>query len=154
MDPITASIAIILGKYALDKGAELGKEVGPKALETAKEMFSLVLERIGKKKPETAQEFPKDPETYRKPLEKALEAELKADPGFAARLKALLEKYEQAAQEHAAATGTTYKATLIGSGAIAQGPGAKAVGERGVLVEGDVKGGVIVTGDRDEVRVE
>jgi len=76
---------------------------------------------------------------------------LKADPGFAARLKALLEKYEQAAQEHAAATGTTYQATLIGSGAIAQGEGAVAAGERGVAVGGSVQGGVIITGDGNVV---
>jgi hypothetical protein len=41
-------------------------------------------------------------------------------------------------------------AELHGSGAIAQGPGAKAVGERGVLVEGDVHG-AIVTGNRNIV---
>jgi len=39
-----------------------------------------------------------------------------------------------------------YEAVLIGSGAIAQGPGARAVGERGVLIEGDVEGDVIAPG--------
>ncbi len=39
-----------------------------------------------------------------------------------------------------------YDAVLIGSGAIAQGPGARAVGEGGVLVEGDVAGDVIAPG--------
>ncbi|NOZ28403.1 MAG: SUMF1/EgtB/PvdO family nonheme iron enzyme [Chloroflexi bacterium] len=38
-----------------------------------------------------------------------------------------------------------FEATLIGSGAIAQGPGAKAVGERGMLIEGDVQGDIIIT---------
>ena len=52
LDPLTASIVVILGKYALDKGLELGKEVGPQALDAAAKMFKLVLERIGKKKPE------------------------------------------------------------------------------------------------------
>ena len=45
MDPITTSIVMVLGKYALDKGGELAQEVGPQALEAAKEMFSLALNR-------------------------------------------------------------------------------------------------------------
>ncbi|MCP4689878.1 MAG: hypothetical protein GY859_17640, partial [Desulfobacterales bacterium] len=36
-----------------------------------------------------------------------------------------------------------YEASLTGSGAIAQGPGARAVGKGGVLVEGDVRGDVV-----------
>ncbi len=150
MDPIITPIVIILGKYALDKGVELGKEVGPKALETAKEMFQAVLERVGQKRPETAAEFPQDPETYQKPLEKALEAETQADPDFAAQLKALFERYEQAAQGHAAATGTTYQVQANDS-VVAVGPGAKAVGERGVIAKGDVHG-PIVTGDHSSVK--
>jgi hypothetical protein len=43
---------------------------------------------------------------------------------------------------------TTYQAQLSGSGAIAQGEGATAVGERGVLVGGNVSGNII-TGDRN-----
>ncbi len=37
---------IILGKYALDKGAELAQEVGPKALDTAREMFIATLDYL------------------------------------------------------------------------------------------------------------
>ncbi len=37
-----------------------------------------------------------------------------------------------------------YEAHLTGSGAIAQGPGAKAVGQGGAIVEGDVHGDVVV----------
>jgi len=154
MDPIITPIVLILGKYALDKGVELGKEVGPKALDTAKDMFKLVLERIGAKKPETAAEFSKDPETYQKPVEKALDDEAQADPKFAEQLKALLAQYEQAAQEHAAATGRSYKATVIGSGAIAQGAGAVAAGAGGVAVGGSVSGSTIVTGDHNTVGKE
>ncbi len=142
MDPIITPIVLILGKYALDKGVELGKEVGPKALDTAKDMFKLVLERIGAKKPETAAEFSKDPETYQKPVEKALDDEARTDLKFAEQLKALLAQYEKAAKEHAAATGTTYSATLVGDGAIAQGPGAVAAGKGGVAVGGNVTGNI------------
>ena len=146
MDPIITPIVIILGKYALDRGVELAKEVGPAALEKAKEMFGMVLERVGRKKPETAAEFPQDPETYQRPLEKGLDAEVAADAEYAARLKALLAEYEQAAQAHAAASGTTYRAELKGSGAIAQGPGAVAAGAGGVAVGGSVRGSTVITG--------
>lgn len=146
MDPIITPIVIILGKYALDKGVELAKEVGPTALEKAKEMFALVLERVGRQKPETAAGFSEDPETYQKPLEKGLDAEVAADAEFAAQLKSLLAGYEQAAQAHAAATGTVYEARLEGSGAIAQGPGAVAAGAGGVAVGGSVQGTTIITG--------
>jgi hypothetical protein len=44
----------------------------------------------------------------------------------------------------------TYKAELKGSGAIAQGAGAQAAGERGVIIGGDAQG-TIITGDENEV---
>jgi hypothetical protein len=50
--------------------------------------------------------------------------------------------------EAAEAIHRVYQATLRGSGAIAQGPGAVAAGAGGVAVGGDVRGGVIVAGDR------
>lgn len=149
MEPLTASIIAILGKYALDKGLELGKEVGPKALETAKEMFQIVLERIGKKKPETAAEFPKDPDAYEKPLANAVDAEVQADPDFAAQLQALLQQYEEAAKEHATSTGTEYGATAKGSGAIAQDHSV-AAGAGGVAVGRDVHGGIRIGGSLKE----
>jgi hypothetical protein len=152
MDPIITPIAVVLGKYALDKGGELVKEVGPKALETVKEMFAVALDRL-RREPKgevIAGEFEQDPETYQKPVEKALDAEVQADPDFAAQLKVLLEQYETAAQEHAAATGTTYQATVKGSGAIAQGEGAVAAGAGGIAVGGDVEGGIRITGRRED----
>jgi len=146
MDPIITPIVIILGKYALDKGVEMAKEVGPAALEKAKEMFGMVLERVGRKKSETAAEFPEAPETYQKPLEQALDAEVAADAEFAARLKGMLAEYEEAAQAHAAAGGTIYRAELKGSGAIAQGSGAVAAVAGGVAVGGSVRGSTVITG--------
>ncbi|HUV91288.1 MAG TPA: hypothetical protein VMY80_16660, partial [Anaerolineae bacterium] len=59
--------------------------------------------------------------------------------------------YEEAAQAHAAAGGTIYRAELKGSGAIAQGSGAVAAGAGGVAVGGDVRGGTIITGDGNVV---
>ena len=144
MDPWITSVVIILGRYSLDKGAELAKEAGPKALETAKEMFRMVLERIAHSKPETAAEFPNQPATYQQPLESALAAEVQASPDFAAQLEALLEQYEQAAQEHAAAQGVAPVAIRTRDGAVAYGSGATALGAgaQQIRVGGDVSGGI------------
>ena len=143
MEPLTASIIVILGKYALDKGVELGKEVGPKALDTAKEMFSAVLDRL-RQNPTgqvLADGFEEDPETYQKPVEKEMEKEIEADAGFKAQLEALLKQYQQAAQEHAAATGRTYQITQTGSGGQAVDH-STAAGAGGIAVGGDIRGGV------------
>jgi hypothetical protein len=60
-----------------------------------------------------------------------------------AEIEQLAKKLDEALKQYA--PGTTYTATLTGSGAIAQGTGARAVGERGVMVEG-ANPGVINTG--------
>ena len=150
MDPFITPIVLVLGKYALDKGAELGKEVGPQALEKVKEMFGLALERVKRVDARAAQKFPDNPEGYQTPLADALTEAAQADPAFAAQLKDLLAKYEAAAKEHATATGTSYRATLTGSGAIAQGPGAVAAGAGGVAVGGGVQGDIHLGGKKDE----
>lgn len=147
MEPWITPIVIILGKYALDKGAELGKEVGPKALDTAREMFGMILERIGRTKPETAQEFPADPDTYRKPLEKALAEAAAADPAFADRLRALLAEYEGAAREHGAPAGGV-RVEVRDDGVAAVGDGAVAGGV--VAVGGDVTGSIVAGRGRRE----
>ena len=83
---------------------------------------------------------PDDPDTqaaFRLQVKK----HLAADPTWAAELAALLEQ-----------AGSRYRAEVHGSGAVAQGPGATAVGERGVYIGGDAQGNTIVTGDDNEVR--
>ena len=145
MDPITLTVVTILGKYALDKGVELGKAVGPKALDTAKEMFGMVLERVRKVDPRTADKFPDNPEGYQAPMKDVLQEAVEADPDFAAELKARLEEYKEATREYAAQTGQSYEALLEGSGAIAQGAGATAAGAGGVAIGGSV-GGSVSTG--------
>ena len=47
----------------------------------------------------------------------------------------------------------TYTADLDGSGAIAQGQNAKAVGEDGVLIDGDIADSVFIKGDANEVNI-
>jgi hypothetical protein len=53
-------------------------------------------------------------------------------------------------QKQAELTAQLARGAAGGSGAVAQGPGAKAVGERGVMVGGNV-GGSIITGDQGHV---
>ncbi len=151
MEPLTASIVIILGKYALDKGLELGKEVGPKALETAKEMFTAVLDRLRKtpKGEVVAEGFEEDPKAYQKPVEKEIEKEMAADAEFKAQLEALLARFEELAKEHAAATGRTDRITQAGSGGLAVDH-STAAGEGGIAVGRDVHGGVHVGGRTKE----
>ena len=143
MDPLTASIAIILGKYALDKGLELGKEVGPKALDTARDIFTAVLDRLRQnpKGEVVAEGFEEDPETYEKPVEKELDKEVEADAEFKAQLEALLARFEEQARAHAAAAGRAYQATVTGSGAVAQ-DGSAAAGAGGIAVGGKVSGSI------------
>ena len=144
-DPIITPIVVLLGKYAIDKGVELAKEVGPKAVEKAKELFAFAIGRLRHDKGNTiADEFEKDPETYQKPVEKALTEVVTADPAFAQQLQLLFEQYQQE-------TPTSYRATLTGDGAIAQGPGAVAAGKRGVAIGGSVSDGTIITGDSNIV---
>lgn len=56
-----------------------------------------------------------------------------------------------ALQKAGGAGGTSYQATLTGSGAIAQGPGAVAAGAGGVAVGGNVSGSNIVTGSGNTI---
>jgi hypothetical protein len=143
MEPLTTSVAVVLGRYAVDKGIELGKELGPKALDAAKDMFTAVLNRL-RRKPKgevVADGFEENVEVYRKPLEHELDKEITADPVFTEELKALMAQFDTAAKQHS----PDYKALLTGSGAIAQGPGAVAAGAGGIAIGGSVQGGVMAT---------
>ena len=148
MDPLIQSVVTMLSTYALDKGAELVKDVGPKALDTAKKMFTLVVDRL-RRKPDgefVLRKFEENAVVYQKPLEEELAEELSADPDFADVLKTLLSQYEDAAREHVVAMGTSNQAAVRGGGAVALGKGAVAAGAGGIAVGGDVHGGVVITG--------
>ena len=82
-EPITAAIVTILGKYVVDKGVELAKEVGPAAVAKAGELAKAAFARL-RKEPKgqmVAEAFEEDPETYQRPLEKELEAAVQAFRG-------------------------------------------------------------------------
>lgn len=73
---------------------------------------------------------------FRNQLKKLLEE----DGSFASDLASLLEK-----------AGSDFKAQVIGGGAIAQGDGAKAVGQGGIMIEGGMNGSNLVVGNNNTV---
>ena len=96
MDPFTITVVTILGKYAIDKGADLAKEAGPKAAEIAGDLFKMVAKRFGRN-PADAQNlerFEKKPETYQAVVADSLEEQMK-DPEFAGDIMKLLAKYHE-----------------------------------------------------------
>jgi hypothetical protein len=139
------NIVVILGQYAPDKGNELSQQVGPQANEIASELLTTALDHL-RQSPKgslIADEFEQDPVTYQKPVEKALAQAIVADRELAAKLKSLLVQYGQAMQEHRAATGSSYQATIRGTGSVAQGPGASAVtATEGGIAIGSIGGDV------------
>lgn len=146
IDPLTASVMIVLGKYAIDKGGELVEEYGPAAAQKAGELFKTALDYLrGRPQSENvATEFEQDPETYQKPMEKKLDEAVQADPAFAGQLKELLAAFETAVS----AAGPHYTAALHGSGAISQGSGT-ALGQ-GAVQARDVQGSII-TGSQNVI---
>ena len=66
MDPLTAGVVTILGKYAIDAGATLVKEVGPAAKDAAAELFSKVMAKLRKDQRGefVADGYEKDPKGY------------------------------------------------------------------------------------------
>ena len=111
------------------KGAEkLGESAGAgvwQAIQTKFESKPATKEAL-----EELVKDPKDSDTqgaFRSQLKKLLTA----DAAFAAQLSKLVES-----------AGSDYKAQVIGDGAIAQGDNAKAVGAGGIMIGGNVSGGV------------
>lgn len=143
MDPITIIVSAVVAGAA----AAL-HETAAEAVKDAYNGFrALVVRKFGSQGGvETAvEQLDQDPEgtVWQAALEDSLgKAGADKDEEVLAQAQQLLDLLE--------AEGTSYVATLRGSGAIAQGSGAKAVGERGVMVGGNV-GGSIVTGDSNVV---
>lgn len=98
MDPVIASIIIVLSKYAIDKGVELAKETGPKAVKVAELLFEKVADRFSKNPAdaENMKRFEEKPNIYQAPVADALENYMK-DPNFSSQIKQLLAQYQEAA---------------------------------------------------------
>jgi hypothetical protein len=118
MDPLSTTVITILGKYVIDKGVELTKEIGPKAVEAAAKLFQKVMEHLGKDPADAKnmERFEKKPEDYKAPVADALEEHIKKDAAFAAEIRQLLAQYQSAAP--AGAPGTTIITQTAGDDAI------------------------------------
>ncbi len=139
MDPLTTVVIGILTKFATDEGAGIIKKAGQATADAAGKLFHGVMNKL-KGDPRfgwIVDQFVKDPENYKAPVAAAVEEEIKADPKFAAELKALVETFEKAQQ----AAGVTIVNT--GSGAVAT-QGGVAAGAGGVAVGGNVSGGIVM----------
>jgi len=100
MDPIVIAIGTIIGKYAIDKGATLLKEGGEAVAKAAGNLFTKVITRLKADPAEAknAERFEQDPEAFKPVIQAAVDDQMKADPNFAAELKALVESFDKAQQ--------------------------------------------------------
>ena len=136
VDPLIMVVVDILGKYAIDKGASLLKEVGQSAVKAAAKLFEQVMSRLKADPAEAknAERFEKNPEAFQAAIEAAVAERVKNDPAFAVQLAALWKDYERARHMDASSTN-------VGSGAAAL-DGGVAAGEGGMAVAGNIQGGV------------
>ena len=140
---ISSSAWSILQPYLPILATRAAEEIGTKVPEVVGKVWEAIKKKFETKPfaKEALEDLKKSPEdsdtqaTFHQQLKKIM-AE---DQSFAIELGKLLE-----------AAGDTYNATLTGNGAIAQGAGAKAVGQGGVMIGGDV-GGNVVMGDENTV---
>ena len=114
-----------------------GKKVGEEAVELGRKLWGKLQARVEESPralgaAEEVAEAPDDADA-KAGLRRQLVKILAADPDLAAELAKLLDS---------AGRGISYQATLHGSGAIAQGPGAVGAGAGGVAVGGSVAGDV------------
>ena len=147
IDPLTMVVVDILGKYVIDKGATLLKEVGQSAAQAASLLFEKVVARLKADPAEArnAERFEQNPEGYRTPVAEALAEKVKNDSDFAAQLAALLEDYKKAM--------IAIDTSNINIGAAAT-QGSAAAGDRGVAVVGDVQGGISISNQQGNRSLE
>lgn len=151
MDPISLAHLVLstwnlLAPYAKIVGGKLVEKASEELPDVTGKIWDVVKEKL-EAQPETKNlpaelvQSPDDDDlkgTFRHQLKKLLEN----DETFAQQLQKLVDEAQQV---------TTYSATLDGDGAIAQGTGAKAVGKGGILIEGDVSGSNVISGNNNVV---
>jgi hypothetical protein len=82
MDPLTPIVIGVLTKFATDHGADILKKAGQATAEAAGKVFNGVMNKL-KGDPRfgwIAEQFAKDPETYKAPVTDAVEEQIKAIP--------------------------------------------------------------------------
>lgn len=150
MDPVTASIFVILGKYALDKGAVLVKESGPVAKQVAGTLFDKVVGYF-KEKDDTkvlAEGYEQKPSGYEESMKDQVADALKLDEAFKKELEALIAQFKEAEKKYQA--NSTVLTASGDNNTMVAGDGNTVVGARGVFVKGDVSGNII-TGDNNKI---
>jgi hypothetical protein len=139
-DALVITLAPVL-PYLIAGGTEAvkaaGEKVGEGAVEAGRKLWAKLRKPVEESPralgaAEEVAEAPDDDDA-RAGLRRQLVKILEADPDLASEVAKLLES---------AGRGTSYQASLQGSGAIAQGRGAVAAGEGGVAVGGSVTGDV------------
>ena len=147
MDPVSIAALVggtwtILGPFLKKVGGKLAEKAGEALPDLAGKVWDFVKGKM-ESKPETHSlpadlEQAPDDQTVQGAFQYQLKKLLENDEDFARKLEALVKQ---------AGPVTAVSATLTGSGAIAQGAGAKAVGAGGVMIEGNVSGTNVSTGD-------
>jgi hypothetical protein len=155
MDPISIA-PLVLSAWKLI--APYAKKLAGKLVEKAGESLPDV---VGKVWDTVKGKMEEHPETSTLPAELAATPDDQVVQGaFQYQLKKLLENDEAFAQQlerlinEAKQQGTSYKSTLKGDGALAQGIGATAVGKGGVHIGGNASDNTIITGDHVSVNSE
>ncbi len=136
IDALAVLVVEILGKYIVDEGATLVKEVGEFAAQAASQLAEFVMRRL-KDDPthaRNAAHFEKNPDGYQIPMADAIAEKAESDPNFAAQLSTFLVEYKKAASQSAFSPNVRSNVMATRGGV--------AVGEGGVAVAGDVKGGI------------
>ena len=134
---LVTSAWTMLQPYLPVLAAKAAEEAGKKVPEAAIKVWEMVKSKFAsnpaaQKALEQVANEPDDPDLQGQ-FRAQLKTLLKEDAAFMTGLSAILEK-----------SGSDFKGQVIGDGAIAQGPGAKAVGAGGILVEGNVDGGITI----------
>jgi hypothetical protein len=146
MDPLSIIVTAVVSG-----AAAASKDVAAQAVRDAYNgLKGLIVRKIGDKADvegaiEGVEKRP-DSKNRKGVLQEELKiTEVDQDAEVVKQAQALLELLEEHGEAPAA-----YRATVYGSGAIAQGEGATAAGERGVAIGGDAQG-PIITGDSSEI---
>ena len=148
-EPLILLVVDVLGKYIVDHGVTLMKEAGQAAVQAASQLYEFVLEQL-KADPadaRNAERFEENPQGYKTPIADAIVEKTKADPEFASQLSALLDAYRDASRLSAEMMINAASGVVATQNGIAAGAG-------GVVVDGNVRGGITITNTQTRYSAE